>query len=484
MQKNTKTIFYTNLLLLISLCLASLQLASANSEQPSSDLLGKLAISHSSDGKIIIRANAGTTYSNTKIEITNLQSQKTYRTNSRQDGGFAIKVSGEAGDPFKITVNDAAGKASFTNIFSPRIEARLADRGQVRDIEGDYDFAFLLTANEVIKVSTKNDSIVQTIPLVGILEPQGMAFDEDENLYIADTGNHRIVKLLKASGYQIDFEFAKNGSLGVQGTGDGQFQYPRDVAVTQSFTSTPDVYVLDSGNNRVQIFNSKGRYLNQFDGSTTPGGKLNKPLNMINPPAPTISDAGNNAVRHLYMGVDGVVGESFNIRFGHPIGKVTYGDPGMVVPDLKNKELVFFHGDGSIIKRISIAKPSVIAFAYNRNNSIINAQIRVDGYQNLKLDLDTPQKTPTAITKSFIEAFINNDLESMMKLTDNEPNIKQLEQVRDKVLNAFNNITGYEESINGEFAGVKVKFKMGNSEASITFDMMRYRHRWYIANII
>ena len=130
----------------------------------------------------------------------------------------------------------------------------------------------------------------------------------------------------------------------------------------------------------------------------------------------------------------------------------------------------------------------MIAFANNRNNDIINVQIGGDGYQDIKLDRDPPQLTPTAITKSFIEAFINNDFDSMIKLTSNgssiRNDIKHLEQVRDKALNAFNNITDYKESIDGAFAGVWVKFKRDKGEAWITFGMMRHKHLWIIHSII
>jgi DNA-binding beta-propeller fold protein YncE len=66
--------------------------------------------------------------------------------------------------------------------------------------------------------------------------------DTSGNVFVADTGNHRIQ------------EFKNDGSFvttwGTKGTGIGQFDRPSGIAVG----SSGNVYVLDSGNNRVQKF--------------------------------------------------------------------------------------------------------------------------------------------------------------------------------------------------------------------------------------
>lgn len=61
-------------------------------------------------------------------------------------------------------------------------------------------------------------------------------------------------------------------SFGSEGSGAGQFKAPAGVAVNGSSGLSPaagDVYVVDTGNHRVERFSASGVYLGQFDGSGT-----------------------------------------------------------------------------------------------------------------------------------------------------------------------------------------------------------------------
>ncbi len=63
--------------------------------------------------------------------------------------------------------------------------------------------------------------------------PVGAAVDSSGNVYVADTGNHRIQKFDTSGGFVIKW--------GSQGAGDGEFSYPYGVAVD----SSGNVYVAD-----------------------------------------------------------------------------------------------------------------------------------------------------------------------------------------------------------------------------------------------
>jgi sugar lactone lactonase YvrE len=78
--------------------------------------------------------------------------------------------------------------------------------------------------------------------------PLGLAFDRAGNFYVTDVtpGQHRVL-VFDASG-RLTRQF------GTEGEGDGQFEYPNAVATD----AAGRIYVADSNNGRVQIFDANG----------------------------------------------------------------------------------------------------------------------------------------------------------------------------------------------------------------------------------
>ena len=74
--------------------------------------------------------------------------------------------------------------------------------------------------------------------------PRGIGLDGSGNVYVADTGNNRI-EVFRSTGAFVD----KFGSLG---TGPGQFSNPNGIVVDGS----GNMYVADTSNNRIQEFGS------------------------------------------------------------------------------------------------------------------------------------------------------------------------------------------------------------------------------------
>lgn len=88
----------------------------------------------------------------------------------------------------------------------------------------------------------------------GLLDtPAAMVFDTDGNLLVVDTLNHRIQKFdPRASNPDTPLMV-----LGRFGSGKGEFNKPSDVAVDRN----GNIYVADTGNNRVQKFDRSGRFM-------------------------------------------------------------------------------------------------------------------------------------------------------------------------------------------------------------------------------
>ena len=82
--------------------------------------------------------------------------------------------------------------------------------------------------------------------------PQAIAISRENIVYVVDTGNHRI-QLFDLSG-----EFIK--SIGGFGFKDDQFDTPRDIWVN----SIINIYVADYNNQRIQRYDRNMNFLNSF----------------------------------------------------------------------------------------------------------------------------------------------------------------------------------------------------------------------------
>ena len=94
--------------------------------------------------------------------------------------------------------------------------------------------------------------------------PYGIAIDT-EVVYVAEQSGHRIHKLTTGG------EFL--GTFGVNGSGIGQFNYPHDVQIS------PDgkVYVVDTGNDRIQVFHPDWTISHVIDGKVSNDGSFSSP---------------------------------------------------------------------------------------------------------------------------------------------------------------------------------------------------------------
>ncbi|MGB3327579.1 MAG: SMP-30/gluconolactonase/LRE family protein [Thermomicrobiales bacterium] len=106
--------------------------------------------------------------------------------------------------------------------------------------------------------------------------PQSVTVDASGLIYVADTWNHRIVvfdqqgtmvRELGQRGVQADTMDSPDPNVDT-----GRFYGPRGVAV-----SNGEIYVTDTGNERVQVFATDGTFLRTFGGTGTEPGKLKEP---------------------------------------------------------------------------------------------------------------------------------------------------------------------------------------------------------------
>lgn len=183
------------------------------------------------------------------------------------------------------------------------------------------------------------------------------------DVFVSLEKTHQIVKYT----IQVDGTLRQDGQWGGLGNGAGQLDTPTGVALD---AAAKRLYVVDSANNRVQIFNaSNGDFIAAF------GSYGSGPGQFILPKAITVSLAGlvvvcDSALNRLSQFTsDGVFLTSWGTsgssdgQLSHPSGVLYLSDNTLVVADTGNNRLVFYHKlNNQIVLRTITAYGSIFNF--------------------------------------------------------------------------------------------------------------------------
>ena len=181
--------------------------------------------------------------------------------------------------------------------------------------------------------------------------PLGIAVDASGNVYVADSGNHRIQKFTSAGGYITQW--------GSWGTGNLQFQFPKGIAVDRSgnvyVTSGYTGSIMTLPTARIQKFTSNGGYITQW-GSYGSGNVQFRPWSYVATDASGnvyVVDTNNNRIQKFtstggYITQWGSYG-SGNSQFKQPSGIVVDASGNVYVVDTNNNRIQKFTSTGSYI---------------------------------------------------------------------------------------------------------------------------------------
>ena len=119
--------------------------------------------------------------------------------------------------------------------------------------------------------------------------PEGIAVDAQDRIYVADSCNHRI--------QVFDREGRFLRAFGKPGAGRGELSYPYDVCVD----AAGRVYVCEFGNSRIQVFGADGAPLEIIGGPGAAPGQFNNPWGLALDSRGNlyVADALNNRVQKL-----------------------------------------------------------------------------------------------------------------------------------------------------------------------------------------
>jgi RHS repeat-associated protein len=91
-------------------------------------------------------------------------------------------------------------------------------------------------------------------------KPAAVAVDPSGDVWVADTGDDRIVEFSATGTYLAAY--------GKEGSGEVQFKEPKGIAIDKY----GNVYVADAGNSRIEVLNSSGKYVTQKATTAAPAG--------------------------------------------------------------------------------------------------------------------------------------------------------------------------------------------------------------------
>ncbi|MBT8193302.1 MAG: tandem-95 repeat protein [Acidimicrobiia bacterium] len=167
-------------------------------------------------------------------------------------------------DQFTYTIDDSGGETSLTATVTVTVTGS-DDPPAATD---DGPFAMLEDATLGVGAHDFRFEFEWGSPGSGDAQfsgQRGIAVASDESVYVVDTGNDRVQKFDADGNYLLQW--------GTSGTGNGQFDTPFGLAVADDGT----VYVADGFNDRIQYFDPNGAYLGQFGGTGTGDGQLDSP---------------------------------------------------------------------------------------------------------------------------------------------------------------------------------------------------------------
>ena len=162
-----------------------------------------------------------------------------------------------------------SGEGRYIGMFGGKgsLDSQLSDPwGLSLDANGNIIVAD--SGNKLIKIFSTVGKFVRKIGGPGSLSHPVHCVQCDEYLIVSDDGEH-CIKVFSIEGkYQYKF--------GQQGGGDGEFYYPRCMAVTKS----KHLMVCDGENDRIQVFELNGRFIGKFGTNGSEVGEFNTPTSI------------------------------------------------------------------------------------------------------------------------------------------------------------------------------------------------------------
>lgn len=174
--------------------------------------------------------------------------------------------------PYKITNNDPVGMWKFYIDYA----------GVIRSS------TFYVSASVQKDLTSSQFNIPALVSTMNLTlnSAEGIAIDQDNNIYVANTGNSNIMK------------FDHNGNLlfswGGLGSDNGQFRHPTGIYLNEKY-----VYVADTGNSRIEMFDKSGNFIHAWGSYGVDHGMFHSPNSISSDKSGDlfVSDSDRNVIQ-------------------------------------------------------------------------------------------------------------------------------------------------------------------------------------------
>ncbi len=140
---------------------------------------------------------------------------------------------------FALAIAFIAGSLAFSQKVEQVDGVRVVHNGK-KGAWGDQVKIGIEPIRTLGELETKDENVAFNLP-------SDVALDEDGNIYILDSGNHRIQKFSPDGKYLA--------TLGRKGQGPGEFVYPESIDIDES----GNILVSDPNNQRIQVLTPEGK---------------------------------------------------------------------------------------------------------------------------------------------------------------------------------------------------------------------------------
>jgi len=391
----------------------------------------------------------------------------------------------------KVTVRTIDNLLIESKLSSPVVIKPVAVEEEIESLAGNKIIDFQkISANEVLiltedmrilRTDMKTDEILEETQITGVSSVSGFCVDEGGNFYVVDGIDNSVLKL-KSGNMQPDTLISSTGKFGEFGDGNGQFSSPTDCMVN-SITNNQKIYIVDSGNNRVQVFNRAGVYLFQFDGSDTNEGKFNNPNGIVATlKQPIISDSGNNLIR--VFDEKGRQKRAFGSDVLKEPKKITSSNNQLIIADQGNSRIALMTSIGIMLSTIQTTEAPSLAISMISDKDYLYFATADQDSKKVTAESDPSEFTPVKVVTDFVKTILEDNKVLMSSMSVSQRVVDRIYHDPDKLNVLIEHLQmspQYQlQAKDGLFASVSISFE--NSPNVLNILLIKYDSQWLIKN--